>query len=82
MLTNNAAYKYENPYNGQFLLTQCWTNGVVVLQFGHIKIRRNIRWIKPYISYTKVEYINPEKFLTMLIYNHKLYISLYYILNI
>ena len=24
LITNNAAYKYETPYNGPFVITQCW----------------------------------------------------------
>ena len=31
MLTNNAAYKYETPYKGPFVITQCCTNGTVTL---------------------------------------------------
>ena len=34
MLTNNAAYKYEIPYYGPFVITQCRTNGTVTLQYG------------------------------------------------
>ena len=37
MLTNNAAYKYETPYTGIFVITQCWTNGTVTLQYGATK---------------------------------------------
>ena len=60
MLTNNAAYKYETPYAGPFLIKQCWTNGTVILQCGAIKIRHNIRRINPYTSGTSVEDITPE----------------------
>ena len=32
MLTNHTAYKYETPYKGPFVITQCFTNGTVHLQ--------------------------------------------------
>ena len=54
MLTNNAVYKYETPYNGPFMITQCWKNGTVTLQCGLILIRHNIHQIKPYTSDTNV----------------------------
>ena len=38
MLGNHAAYKYETPYKGQFVITQCCTNGMVALQCGAMKI--------------------------------------------
>ena len=62
MLTNNAAYKYETPNNGLFVITQCCTNGMVTLQCGPIQLRHNIRRIKPYISDTNVEDITTEKY--------------------
>ena len=58
MLTNNTAYKYGIPYNGPFVLTQCWTNVKVALQCGPNKIRYNIRRIKTYTSDTNVEDLN------------------------
>ena len=51
VLTNNYAFKYENLYNGKFDITQCWTNGTVLLQCGATKIRYNIHHIKLYTSY-------------------------------
>ena len=60
MFNNSAAYKYEKPYKGLFGITQCWTNGTVTLQCVVMKIRYNIRLIKPYKYDTSVEYINPE----------------------
>ena len=60
MLTNQTAYKYETPYKGPFLITQCFTNGTVKLQCGVIKITYNIRRIKPYKSDKNVEYMNPK----------------------
>ena len=60
MLTNHTAYKYENPYKGLFVITQCFTNGMVMLQYGAIQITYNIRRIKPYKSDTKVEYYNSK----------------------
>ena len=55
MLTNHAAYKYEIPYKGPFVITRCFTNGTVNLRYGPIQIRHNIRQIKPYKSDTNVE---------------------------
>ena len=60
MFANNAADIYEPPYNGQFLIIQYFTNGMVTLLWDLIKIRYNIRRIKPYKSDTNVEYINPK----------------------
>ena len=54
MLNNSAAYKYETPYKGPFVITQCWTNGMVTIQCDAIKIRHNIHRIKPYTSDTNV----------------------------
>ena len=56
MLTNHTAYKYETPYKGPFLITQCFTNGVLNLQRDAIQIKHNIRRIKTYKSDTKFEY--------------------------
>ena len=36
------------------------TNGTVNLQYGLIKIRHNIHWIKPYKYDTNVKDINPK----------------------
>ena len=57
MLTNKSILKYETPYKVPFGITHYWTNGTVTLQCGTIKIRYNIRRIKPYTSDTNVEYI-------------------------
>ena len=54
MLTKHTAYKYDTPYKGPFVITQCITNGTLSLQCGAIKIKYNIRHIKPYKSDTKV----------------------------
>ena len=40
---------------GQVVITQCWTNETVSLHCGAIKIRYNIRHIKPYTSDINVE---------------------------
>ena len=55
MLNYNTAYKYETPYTSPFVMTQCFTNGIVNLKCGPTKIRYNICWIKPYKSDNKVE---------------------------
>ena len=62
MLTNNAAYKYETPYKGPFVITQCWTNSTVTLQCGMIQISHNIRRIGLYTSDTNVEDITTVKY--------------------
>ena len=58
MLTYHTAYKYETPYRGPFVITQCFTNGTVNLQYGVIQIKYNIRRINPYRLDTKVEDYN------------------------
>ena len=60
MLNNHAAYKYETPYKGPFLITLCLTNGTVNLQYCPTKIRYCIRPIKPYKSDINVEDINTK----------------------
>ena len=42
------------------MITKCWTNGTVKLQYGEEEIRHNIRSIKLYTSDKNVEDINPE----------------------
>ena len=78
MLTNHTAYKYETPYKGPVAITQCFTNGTVNFQYGVIKIKYNIRRIKPYKFDTKVEEynsINMHDAVNILITSH---ILLYY----
>ena len=58
MINNYAAYKYENPYKGPFVITKCWNNGTVTLTFIVIKNRYNMRHIKPQTSDTNIEDIN------------------------
>ena len=60
MITNHTAYKYENPYKGLFVITQCFTNGKVNLKCGPTEIRYNIRLIGIYQYDTKVEYSNSK----------------------
>ena len=60
VINNHSAYKHETPYKGTFLITQCFTNVMVTLQSGAIKIRYYIRQIKPYASNAHFEDINPE----------------------
>ena len=47
MLNNNAAYKYETPYIGLFLITRCCTNVTVTIKYGTRTITHNIRQINP-----------------------------------
>ena len=60
MLTNHTAYRYETSWKVPFVITQCFTNGMVLLQYGTIQITYNIRRINPYKSDTKVEDFNPK----------------------
>ena len=60
MLNNNAAYKYEMPFNGTFVITWCWTSGTVTLQYGAIKIRYSIRRIKPNKYDANIQYITTK----------------------
>ena len=55
MFTNNTAYRRENPFKGPFVITQCFINRTVKLQYGPTKIRYNIHRINPYKYDTKVE---------------------------
>ena len=55
MLADHTSYKYETPYKGPFVTTQCFTNVTVSLQFSAIQINYNIRCIKLYKLDTKVE---------------------------
>ena len=55
ILTKHTAYKYETPYMGPFVITQCFTNGTVKLKNCATKITYNIHCIKPYDSDTKVK---------------------------
>ena len=73
MLNNQNSIKYETPYKGPFLITQCCTNGTVTIQYCATKIRYNIRWIKPYKYDTNVGDITTETFMTMSTYDIQLY---------
>ena len=55
IFTKHNTYKYEIPYTGPFLKTQCFTNGMVKLQNGVKKITYNIRHIHLYKFDTSVE---------------------------
>ena len=39
ILNNHTAYKYETPYKFHFVITQCFTNGLVMLQYSATEIR-------------------------------------------
>ena len=64
------------------MIIQCWTNGTVILQYGTIKVRHNIRRIKPYISDTNIEDITTGKCVMMSTYYHQLFTSILYILKL
>ena len=59
MLTKHTAYKYDTPYMGPFVITQCFTNVTIKSKCDAKKVRYNIRHIKPYKSDTKVEDSSP-----------------------
>ena len=63
---------------GTFVITQCWKNGTLTLQYGPKKIRLNIHLIKPYTFDTNVEDIYIEKCMMMSTYDHQLYTSALY----
>ena len=75
MLNNHTEYKYETPYKVPFVITPCFTNGTVMLQYGLKKIGHNVYRIEAYKSVTKVEYFISKIFLMMSAYNCQLYVS-------
>ena len=48
MLENHCANKYEQPYNGPYLVMQINTNGTVHLKIGAVMDTVNIRCIHPF----------------------------------
>ena len=60
MLNNHAAYKYETPYKGPFVIKKRWNNSTVILQYDTSKMRYNMRRIKPYTYDRNVGNINPK----------------------
>ena len=58
MLNNHAAYKYETPYKGLFVIILFFTNSTVNIQYGQIQIRHDIRWINPFKYDANIEDIN------------------------
>ena len=59
-INNHTAYKYETPYKVPFVITRCFTNGTVNLQYSPTKNRYNIRRIKTYKSDANVEDISSK----------------------
>ena len=55
MLSNHTAYKYETPYKAPSVVTQCFTNSTVNLQYGATQIKYNMRRINTYKLDNKVE---------------------------
>ena len=55
MIYNHAAYKYETPYKGPCVITQCWSNGTVTLRCDATNIWYNICHTKTYTSDIAVE---------------------------
>ena len=65
-----------------FVITECFTNATVNLQYGLTKTKYNIRWINPYKSDLNIEDNIPEICITMSIYDRQLYnVVLYQILE-
>ena len=60
ILTKYTKIKYKTRYTVPFLITLCWTNSMVSLQYGTKGIRYSIRHINPYKSDTKVEYFSSK----------------------
>ena len=54
ILTLYTSYKYETPYKGHFVITQCFTYGTVKLQCSTTYIMYNMHHIKPCKYDTKV----------------------------
>ena len=48
------------PYKGPFVITQCFTNDMVLLKCSAIQMTYTIRNIKPYKYDTRVEDFNPK----------------------
>ena len=68
MINKHTSNKYETPYTEPFVITQCFTNGMVSFQIGAAEIRYNIRHIKPYKLDTKVEDSSSKLFLMISAY--------------
>ena len=78
MLDNNAAFKYDTPYKGSFVITQCWINDTVTWNCGTIQIRYNISCIKSCKSDTNVEDNSSENDVWQFQHlNFQLYTSVY-----
>ena len=60
IINKHTAYKYETPHTCPFVVTRCSNNGMINLQCVAMKIKYNIRRIKPYKSDVSVEDINPK----------------------
>ena len=60
MLNNHDAYKYESPYKIPSVITRCFTNGMVNIQYDPTEIRHNIRRVNTFKSDTNIEDINPK----------------------
>ena len=57
MINNESEFKYETRYNFPIDINDCWTDDMVTVQIGQIKIIYNIRRVKPYKSYKFKDYI-------------------------
>ena len=45
IVNNEAAYKYETPYNGPSEISKYWANGMVTLKLGATKVIYNTHYI-------------------------------------
>ena len=73
MITNNSAYKYETPHNGPFVITRCWTNGTVSIQYDPIKLGIIYIRLKHINLIQKLKISTPKTCVTISTYNHQLY---------
>ena len=63
MLNKHTAYKYETTYMDPFVITQCFTNGMVKFKNGVTQFRYNTRSFNPYKSDAKVEDYSSKKYI-------------------
>ena len=68
ILAKHTEYKYKTPYNGPFLITQCFNNYMLMLQCGAIKNTHNIHRIYPYKSDTTFEDYKSKMCMTLSTY--------------
>ena len=78
MLNNTTAYKYKTPFKGPFVITQCWNNGTVTLQYGTTNIRYNIRRLSHTNLIQTLKILTPKICMTMSTYDCQLYTFIFH----